>query len=741
MAARDKNQPRANRLPDRDELLAYIRDNDGDSVRRDIARAFGIRGAKRAELRAMLRELEDAGLIERGDGRKWRPSDRLPPVTVLEVYDLDADGEPLLRPVSWDADEPVPSIELSATGPRNMAAPGIGERLLCRLQPRGDDGYTATPMRRVGAQAQQIIGVYRQAGDGGRLISTERRARHEMFVAGDETGGAEDGDLVIAELRPGRRNGLARVKITERIGDASSPAAISLIAIHRAGIPVEFPDTVIAAAESAAPPQLGNRADLRAVPLVTIDGADARDFDDAVFAEPDEDPNNKGGWHLIVAIADVAWFVRPDAVLDREAYRRGNSVYFPDRVVPMLPAALSNGLCSLVPDEDRACFAADLWINRDGSLLRHRFRRALMKSAARLTYEQVEATRSGGDAPVAMNVIDNLYRAFECLSRERKHRGTLELDLPERKVVLDGDGAVQAITPVERLDSHRLIEEFMIAANVAAASELIRLRQPAMFRIHDEPDREKLQELREVLAEFGVKLPKAKIFRAADFNALLGKIADQPHARLIHELVLRSQSQAEYNPDNIGHFGLGLRNYAHFTSPIRRYADLLVHRALIRGLQFGDDGLPDDAGDKFSEIGEHISSTDRRAIGAERDANDRYAAAYLAHHIGDTFSGVIRGVARAGLFVALDGSGADGFVPASRLPGGRYQFDAATHTLHSPQSGITYRLGEDVEVRIAEADGLTSSAIFDLLDGGNHSPSRVRQGRRPARKSKRRRRS
>ena len=741
MAARDKNQSAANRLPDRDQLLAYIRDNDGDTVRRDIVRAFGVRGAKRAELRAMLRELEDAGLIERGDGRKWRPSDRLPPVTVLEVYDLDGDGEPLLRPVSWDAEAPVPAIELRAGGPRALAAPGIGERILCRLQPRGDDGYTATPMRRVGSQAQTIVGVYRQAGDGGRLVSTERRARHELFVAGDDSGGAEEGELVVAELRPGRRNGMARAQIVERIGDASGPAAISLIAIHRAGIPLEFPDAVIAAAESATPPALGNRADLRDLALVTIDGADARDFDDAVFAEPDDDPENKDGWHLVVAIADVAWFVRPDSVLDREAYRRGNSVYFPDRVVPMLPAALSNGLCSLVENEDRACVAADLWIDREGSLLRHRFRRALMRSAARLTYEQVEATRNGGEIPVPIEVIDNLYAAFKCLAHGRKRRGTLELELPERKVELDDAGTVRAIVPVVRLDSHRLIEEFMITANDAAARELIRLRQPTMFRIHDEPDREKLQELREVLAEFGVKLPKAKIFRAADFNALLRKIAEQPHARLIHELVLRSQSQAEYNPENIGHFGLGLRTYAHFTSPIRRYADLLVHRALIRGLQFGDDGLPDDAGEKFSEIGEHISATERRAVGAERDANDRYSAAYLAGHIGETFSGVIRGVARAGLFVALDDNGADGFVPASRLPGGRYQFDPAAHTLHSPQSGLTYRLGEDVEVRIAEADGLTSSAIFDLLDAGTVSTSRIKHKRRPSGKSKRRRRS
>ncbi len=739
MAARGKKPSRASRLPDREELLAYLREHEGDAARRDIARAFGVRGAQRAELRAMLRELEDAGLIERSEGRKWRHSDRLPPVAVLEVFDLDDDGEPLLRPVSWEPDQAPPLINLRP-GRTAMAAPGVGDRILCRLQRRDDDSYLATPMRRVAGKPQHIIGVYRQRGDGGRVMPTDRGARHELFVATGDTAGAEDSELVVAELMPARRAGLARAKVIERIGDASAPTAISLIAIHRAGIPDRFPAAAVEAADRAAPPALDQRTDLRAVPLVTIDGADARDFDDAVFAEPDADEENPDGWHLVVAIADVAWFVRPGDAIDREAYRRGNSVYFPDRVVPMLPAALSNNLCSLVPDEERACLAADLWIDRDGKLLRHRFRRALMTSAARLTYEEVEATRSGGTAPVAAAVIDNLYGAFASLSRERKRRGTLELELPERRVVLDESGAVQSIAPVQRLDSHRLIEEFMITANVAAARELIRLRQPAMFRVHDEPDREKLEELREVLAEFGVRMAKAKIYRPDDFNALLARIADQPHARLIHELVLRAQSQAEYSPDNIGHFGLGLRTYAHFTSPIRRYADLLVHRALIRGLRLGDGALPDEAGATFPETGEHISATERRAISAERDANDRYAAAYLEQHVGDSFAGVIRGIARAGLFVALEDSGAEGFVPASRLPDDRYRFDAAAHTLRGEHSGLSYRLGDDVEVRLAEANGLTSSAIFDLLGDGTRSASRVRQrnhsGRRPRRRGR-----
>ena len=740
MAERGKKSSRPSGLPDREQLLAYLRDAESDTARRDIARAFGVRGAQRAELRRLLRELEDEGLIERGEGRRWRPSDRLPPVAVLEVFDLDDDGEPLLRPVFLEADQSPPTIELRS-GPRAMSAPGIGDRILCRLRRRDDDSYVATPMRRVASRPQQIIGVFRQTGDGGRITPTDRGSRHELSVAPADTAGAEDAELVVAEVTPARRAGLARATVIERIGDAAAPRAISLIAIHRAGIPLEFPSPVVEAAENAKAAPLGERADLRDVALVTIDGADARDFDDAVFAEPDDSPDNEGGWHLIVAIADVAWYVRPGDALDREAYRRGNSVYFPDRVVPMLPAALSNGLCSLVPDADRACLAADLWIDRDGELLRHRFRRALMKSAARLTYEAVEATRQGGSVAVAPAVIDNLYGAFASLSKARDRRGTLELDLPERRIVLDDDGAVASIAPVVRLDSHRLIEEFMITANVAAARETIRLRQPAMFRVHDEPDQEKLEDLRGVLAEFGVRLAKGAVRRPAEFNALLARTAGQPHARLIHELVLRAQSQAEYSPDNIGHFGLGLRNYVHFTSPIRRYADLLVHRALIRGLRIGAGGLPDDAGATFAAAGEHISATERRAVSAERDANDRYAAAYLARHIGDTFAGVIRGVARAGLFIALDDNGAEGFVPASRLPADRYRFDAQSHTLRGAETGLTYRLGEPVEVRIAEADGLTASAIFDLLDGGNGLPSRQRRSPRGRPRNSRRRRS
>ena len=743
-----KPPPTEGALPSRETLLAHIAAHGGDINRRDIARHFGLKGAQRAELRDLLKSLEADGLLERGRGRKMRPAGQLPPVGVVEVYDVDEDGDPLARPANIPPDAPALPIIRIGRPQTKMPAPGVGDRLLARLERLADGTYLARPMKRLEAGAGQVIGVFHlQPGGGGRIAPTERRNRDEFEVAQADSGEAADGDLVVAELLPGRRHGLARARVVERIGDTGDPHAISLIAIHAAGIPTHFPDAALQQAERARPAPDTDRTDLRDLPLVTIDGADARDFDDAVHARPDDDPENRSGWRLIVAIADVAWYVRPGDALDREAYRRGNSAYFPDRVVPMLPERLSNDLCSLRPREDRPCMAVELAIDGDGTLLRHRFMRGIMRSAARLTYEAVQAARDGtphdGAANVPDGVLDPLYGAFKALLRAREKRGTLELDLPERKVVFGEDRRVAAIVPVERLDSHRLIEEFMITANVAAARDLRRLRQPCMYRVHDEPSLEKLADLREILGEYGLSVSKG-VLHGADFNRILARVADEPYERLVNELVLRAQSQAEYSPENIGHFGLALRDYAHFTSPIRRYADLLVHRALIAGLRLGPGGLPGDAGAGFTEAGAHISMTERRATVAERNAMDRYTAAFLDDRIGDSFTGTVRGVARFGLFVSLAGSGADGLVPVSRLPGDYYVHDESRHALVGERTGRIYRLGDTVEVRLTEADGLTGSVVLDLLDGGAIVPRGERgkkgdsgsrkPGRRPGRK-------
>jgi ribonuclease R len=508
----------------------------------------------------------------------------------------------------------------------------------------------------------------------------------------------------------------------------ASPRTISLIAIHENDIPTAFPAEAVAQAEAAKPVKLGTRTDLRKIPLVTIDGSDARDFDDAVWAEPDPDPENRGGWHILVAIADVSWYVRPGDALDRSAYERGNSVYFPDRVVPMLPEALSNELCSLKPKVDRACLAVHMWLDASGTKRRHQFVRGLMRSAARLTYEQVQAARDGnGDETtrkLADTVIAPLYGAYRALDKARRKRGTLDLDLPERRVVLGDDGHIERIERRQRLDSHKLIEEFMISANVAAAETLERLRQLCMYRVHDAPDPAKLEALREFLdglEDEGLRLAKGQVVKPRHFNQLLERAVGTPYAPLINELVLRSQAQAAYSPANLGHFGLALRRYAHFTSPIRRYADLLVHRALVAGHnaageEFGEGGLPETEREAFAEGGTHISQTERRAAAAERSALDRYTAAFISARVGASFHGRINGVTRFGLFVTLDDSGADGLVPIGSLPNDFYIHEEKQHRLIGRRWGRTYRLGDAVTVRLAEANPVTGGLILSVLE-------------------------
>ncbi|HYE48936.1 MAG TPA: ribonuclease R, partial [Azospirillaceae bacterium] len=604
---------------------------------------------------------------------------------------------------------------------RGHPALGPGDRVLARLHRVHDDLYEGRTIRKLDGTSQaRVVGIYQLGRDGGRLRPTDRREKHEYVVTAENAEGAAPGELVVAEILPSSRFGLKQARVVERLGSMEDPRAVSLIAIHQNGIPTVFPRAALEQAERAEEPTLEGRTDLRDFPLVTIDGADARDFDDAVFAEPDGDPNNKGGWHLLVAIADVSNYVTPGSPLDRAAFDRGNSVYFPDRVVPMLPEALSNELCSLKPQVNRACLAVHMWIDRDGNLKRHRFVRGLMRSAARLTYEQVQAARDGAPddttGPLMERVIGPLYGAFETLSRARQRRGTLELDLPERQVKLSPEGSIVSINVRPRYDSHRLIEEFMIAANVAAAEALEARSAPCMYRVHAEPARDKLDALREFLATMGYNLAKGQVLKPAAFTQILEKAAETPEAHLVNTVILRSQAQAVYAPENIGHFGLALARYAHFTSPIRRYADLLVHRSLVRAYGLGPGGLDEEEAAKFEQIGEHISMTERRAATAERDAIDRYVAAYLADRVGATFSGRIGGVTRFGLFVNLDETGADGLVPISTLPGDFYDHDEKMHALVGRRFGRTYRLGTPVKVRLSEADSVSGSMVFELIE-------------------------
>jgi len=725
-------------FPSREAILEFIQDSPGPVSRREIARAFKLDADQRPELRQLLKEFAEDGVIDKGRGKTVNTQGGLPAVAVLEVTGTDGDGDVLARPLNWAEDGDPPKIYMKAEkrgrrGGRSAdrgAALGPGDRVLARLSRRSPSVYEGQVIRRIGSGPSSVLGLVAIVRGEVRVRPVDKRARHDLFVVPEESIKADPGDLVRAEVLRGKRLGLQRARIVERLEGGTK--SLSLIALHEHDIPVEFPDAAIAQAEAAGPATLDGRTDLRDIPLVTIDGADARDFDDAVWAEADDDPKNPGGWHLLVAIADVSWYVRPNDALDKEASTRGNSVYFPDRVVPMLPEALSNGWCSLNPKEDRGCLAAHLWIDARGKLLRHTFVRGLMRSAARLTYHQAQNAHDGvlddTTGPLAETVIAPLFGAYKALSLGRDDRGVLELDLPERRITMGEDGQVAKIAVAPRYDSHRLIEEFMIAANVAAAETLTRKKAPCMFRVHGEPAVDKLESLREVLDGLGLKLARGQAVRPAQFNGILAKVADTPEAPLVNEMILRTQAQAEYSPENIGHFGLALKRYCHFTSPIRRYSDLIVHRALIQTLGLGDGGLGKEPPD-LEKLGEHISATERRAAAAERDAVDRLTAQFLAGQEGSVFNGRIAGVNRAGLFVRLEDTGADGLVPARSLPRDTYMHDENRQALRGRRTKREYRLGDQVEVMLAEATPITGGLILHLMEGGG-APAKRRGPKR-----------
>lgn len=719
-----------------EDIVSFLNENPGKVGKREIARAFHVRGDDRAQLKEMLKRMKSEGKIEKTPSKKIISADGLPEMCPAEITGSDSDGELVARPLEWFRPTPAPQILITDLG-RLRPPPKEGDRVVLKLSPAGKKLFYGAVVRRLSAQPNRVVGVYdTTSGKGGRILSVDRRLHQEYFVEREDTGGAKNGDLVIADVTgsalSGSRRGSRHAKIVQVLGNASAPKAASLIAVHLHGIPTDFSEQALKQAAKAKLPPLGDRVDLRNIPLVTVDGEDARDFDDAVFAEPDDDEKNKGGWRLIVAIADVAWFVRPGDPLDRNARERGNSVYFPDRVVPMLPEKLSSDLCSLKPGVDRPCIAAYIKISKSGKILRHRFVRAMMRSAARLNYHEVQAVFDGGMPemnPALRTHIEDLYGAYQSLARAREKRGALEIDVPEREIELNDEGRIIRISPRERLESHKMVEEFMIAANVAAAETLEDRNVPAMYRIHEAPGAEKVAALQTFLNSIDVRTTRRDQPRTDDFNKILDQVKGTARSFMVNELVLRTQSQARYSPDNAGHFGLALEKYAHFTSPIRRYADLLVHRGLISALKLGEGGLEaDGTADDFEDLGEHISATERRAAAAERDAEERYLSAYLADRVGERFSGIINGVSRFGLFVVLDETGAEGLVPISTLPGDYYVYEEDRHRLFGSSTGRAYTLGERVELILAEAAPVTGGLLFHLLDAGaakrQPSPSR-----------------
>jgi ribonuclease R len=667
---------------------------------------------QRPALRDLLKQLEAEGVVARSGRRRARDAEKLPEIAPVEVFGIDPDGDPLARPIDWQGEGRAPLVYMRPERPGQPAlAPG--ERVLARLRPMGAGKYDGRTFKRLASPAAaRVLGVFRD----GRVLPVDKRHKSEWSVPAGEEGGAEPGELVLAEPINHLGLGPRPVRVVERLGPMDAPRAVSLLCIHQHGIPDSFPPDALAEAAAAGAVDLQGREDLRDVPLVTIDGEDARDFDDAVWAEADGT-----GWRVIVAIADVAHYVRAGSALDDQAQTRGNSVYFPDRVVPMLPEALSNGWCSLKPGENRGCLFVDMRFDAGGYKTSHRFGRGLMRSAARLTYEQVQAARDAGEMP---EMVAPLYGAFTALLAARETRGTLELDLPERRVVLDEAGQARDVVPRRRLDSHRLIEEFMVAANVCAAETLEQVGQPCMYRVHDRPSDEKLEGLRQFLDTFDLDLPAAGELRPRHLAAVLEKTRDLPEARLVHEAVLRGQSQAAYSPANIGHFGLALPRYAHFTSPIRRYADLLVHRALIAGLRLGPEHIPPADAAEFEAIGERITRAERRAAAAERDAVDRYITSLMATRIGGMFAARISGVTRFGLFVTVEENGASGIVPLSSLPDDRWIHEEAERRLSGRNTRLAFSLGQAVEVRLTDAAPLTGGLVFHILQAP------LRSGRR-----------
>jgi ribonuclease R len=722
------------RIPSKDEILSWISDNPTQTAKRDIAKAFGIKGQDRIDLKRLLRQLEDEGHLERRR-RTYRDPDRLPPVSVLEVGAPDADGDLTARPLEWQGEGPEPRILLISR--QSDPALGAGDRILARLtEVRADDHrYEARLIRRIGAHPRRILGVFRRNAEGGRILPIDKGADREWTVPAGQTHGARDGELVEAEgIGPRARFGLPSARVVTRLGDPSAPRSVSLIAIHQHGVPNEFPEGVLNAADAIKPAGLSGREDLRDLPLVTIDPEDARDHDDAVWAQPDDDPANPGGHVLWVAIADVANYVRSDDLVDREARRRGNSTYFPDRVVPMLPDRLSADLCSLHAGVPRAVIAVRMRIDAEGRKFEQRFVRGLMRSAASLTYAEVQEAIDGRPSdragPLMDAVIRPLYAAHACLCAARERRAPLDLDLPERRIVLDDDGRVASVAFRERLDAHRLIEEFMVLANVAAAEALETRRSPLLYRVHEEPSPEKLDALRETAAASGLTLAKGQVLKTSHLNRLLDQAAGTDAAELINLSTLRAMTQAYYAPANYGHFGLALRSYAHFTSPIRRYADLVVHRGLIAAHGWGDGGLTVDDIERLEATAQHISETERRSMTAERDTTDRYLAAYLADRVGSEFTGRISGIARFGAFVKLDETGADGLVPMRALGAEYFHFDREAQTLMGAESGRIIAIGQRVEVRLAEAVPVTGGLMLELLSIEGEAPGR---GSRPGR--------
>ena len=723
-------------LPTKKQILDFITSSGQPAGKREIARAFGLHGHDKILLKALLKDMADEGLINSAPGRAFHKAGGVPRVTVLRVVSVD-DGQVWAQPESWHAETPPPRLRVIERGKRSALA--LNDQILARTEEAGK-GHVAHPMKKLERSADLILGVVRREGERHYLTPVDKKERRELPIS--DLKDAQPGDLVLAE--PSGRPPRTTARVDAILGDPFAPRSFSMIAIHKHGLRDEFRDEAIAEAHKVATQALGEREDLTHLPIVAIDPEDARDHDDAIWANLREDGD---GWDAIVAIADVSFYVRPGSELDKEARARGNSVYFPDRVVPMLPHELSSDICSLKEGQVRAALACHLHVGKDGALKSWRFSRAKICVSANIAYENAQAAMDAAseeviemasspcsmpalEGPVPAELVDKalkpLWACWRALLAARNKREPLELDLPERRVMLDEKGRILSVAPRERLDAHRLVEDFMIAANVAAAKALERKKAPVMYRVHESPGREKLVALKDYLATFDIEFALGQVIKPATFNRIIERIGPDHDARPeIMEQVLRTQMQARYGPEPLGHFGLALPSYAHFTSPIRRYADLLVHRALVSANGLGEGGLPKQDAEDFTTIGEHISMLERRAMEAERETIDRYVAAFLADKVGQILRCRITGVQPFGFFATVEGLGGDGLVPAAILGNEYFRYDEAARALVGDETGETFRVGQHLELKLVEANPASGALRFELPEGKFAAPPRT----------------
>ena len=689
-------------VPSREYIIEQLERQARPLSRKELAELFGLDDDDALEgLRRRLKAMERDGQLVRNRRNGYVIVDN--EALVRGRIRASADGSGVVHP-----DRPGANVYLA---PREMRRLLNGDRVVVRLTGNDAQGRPGGELVEIIEHANhEIAGRYYEESGIGFVVPNNKRLHQDLIIPAADRNGAKHGELVTAEVvsQPSqRRQPIGR--IIEVFGTQIAPGDEVAVAARTHGIPVEWPAAVLAESErfGEAVPAANKhgRHDLRGLPLVTIDGADARDFDDAVFCEP-----TRNGYKLIVAIADVAAYVSAGSALDGEAAERGNSVYFPRNVVPMLPETLSNGLCSLNPEVDRLCMVCEMQIDTDGQLKRSRFYEGVMNSSARLTYEDVDAIHNHRDPSLRrqhaalVEHIEHLYQVFHAMRRDRETRGALDFDTTESVIEFNAAGQVADVHPAERTDAHRLIEECMVKANVATARFLRRHRIPALYRVHEPPAEERLKNLREFLAQTGLKLGGGDEPTPRDYAALIEQVRQRPDRHLIETIMLRSMMAAEYRPDNAGHFGLALDAYAHFTSPIRRYPDLIVHRAIKHVLSKQPIEAFGYTEDQLVTLGEHCSMTDRRAEEATREATMTLKCRFMADRLGETFNGVISGVTSFGLFVELDELFVDGLIHITNLEQDFFHFDAVGHRLVGERTGKEYRLTDRIRVRLAQVN-------------------------------------